>query len=54
MDGNCPSQPFPVDFPPTDKLPEEIQDALKALDKLANSSINPVTVVKSLVNHNNK
>ena len=47
MDGNCPSQPFPVDLPPTDKLPEEIQNALKALDRLANSSINPVTVVKS-------
>lgn len=43
MDANCPPQPFPVNLP--DPLPEEIQNALLNLDKLASSSVNTTTVV---------
>ena len=46
-DSNCPPQPFPVDLP--DTLPEEIQNALTALDKVANATVNSVSVVSSLI-----
>ena len=44
---NCPPQPFPVDLPAT--LPEEIQNALTALDKVANATVNSVSVVSLLI-----
>ena len=46
-DSNCPPQPFPVDLPAA--LPEEIQNALTALDKVANATVNSVSVVSLLI-----